>query len=226
MKCWAKNVSTDCCNVQSEEHYISKGLFSSELVRVSGFDFLKGETKEIPIKKLVRNCLCERHNNDLSPVDAEAIKLSEALEYAVSLHNERSRKKPKRWSVHKREVDYLKVKQWFVKTILGMDVFFTKNSALALDTDFLAKLAFGEADINQYVSLEIGGKVGEDMVIDQVVSVSPLFSQTECVGIIVELYGFKVDCKIGDHAGNKIKNKLKIKVFEHNHLSYEINLKS
>lgn len=226
MKCWARNVSTNCCDVQSAEHYVSKGLFSSDTVRVSGFEFLRGETKEIPINSLVRNCLCETHNNALSTVDAEAIKLSEALQYVVSLRKTRSQQKPKRWSVHRKKIDYVKVKRWFVKTILGMDVFIAKNHTFALDTDFLAKLAFGEADINQHVSLEIGSNVGDDMVIDEVVSVLPIYSDAECAGIVLDIYGFRITCKMGRFADKSIKQKLKIRVYEQNHLSCLIELKS
>lgn len=226
MKCWAKNVSTSCCNVQSAEHYVSKGLFSSDIVRVSGFEFLKGETKEIPINNLVRNCLCETHNNALSTVDAEAIKLSEALQYVVSLRKLRSQQKHQRWSVHRKQIDYVKVKRWFVKTILGMDVFIAKNHGLALGVDFLAKLAFGEADINQHVSLEIGSQIGDDMVIDRVVSVLPIYSDNECAGIVLDLYGFRIACKLGRFADKSIKQKLKIKVYEKSNLSCLIELKS
>jgi hypothetical protein len=224
MKCWAENVSSDCCKIQSNEHYISKGLFSSEMVRVSGFAFLKGETRYIPLKKLTRNCLCETHNNLLSPLDSEAKKLSEALEYGVSLHAKRAVRAPRKWIIHKREINYLRVKRWFIKTMLGMEAFFENDYPLTLDKDILAKLAFAEIDINSMVSLEISCSVGDDMVIDKVVSVAPIYSENECVGIEVELYGLKVRCFIGVHANHNHKKELKIDFYEAEHLSYVIRL--
>ena len=109
--------------------------------------------------------------------------------------------------------------------MLGMEAFFEKDYPLTLDQDSLAKLAFSEIDINSMVSLEISSSVGDDMVIDKVVSVAPIYSENECAGIEVELYGLKVRCLIGDHANHNHKKELRIDFYEAKHLSYVLRLR-
>lgn len=69
-KCWAYSLG-DCAGGISKEHYISKNLFPSGRVTISGFDWLKGKEKVLPIQNLVANILCRKHNTALSELDAE-----------------------------------------------------------------------------------------------------------------------------------------------------------
>ncbi|RLV57847.1 hypothetical protein D5018_20065 [Parashewanella curva] len=83
MKCWAKTVS-ECCGIQSREHYLTKGLFSDKFLNVRNARFLTGD-KVIPKNELTKKCLCKKHNELLAPYDNEAIKFGKALEYAGKL---------------------------------------------------------------------------------------------------------------------------------------------
>ena len=84
IKCWARKVS-ECCTVQSAEHYVSKSIFTGDYLFVEGPSFVPDGGKELPKSKLVRNCLCQKHNSALSPYDKEAQLVRECLEYMYEL---------------------------------------------------------------------------------------------------------------------------------------------
>ena len=51
---------------------MSSGLLKGRTVRVKGFPWLEGQEKEIGVGSLQSRRLCEHHNHELSPLDAEA----------------------------------------------------------------------------------------------------------------------------------------------------------
>lgn len=81
MKCWAELLG-GCADGQSQEHYISKGLYGG-MVKAIGLPWAKGEEVNLPIDSLKANILCEHHNNMLSPVDGEAIRFRKAVADAM-----------------------------------------------------------------------------------------------------------------------------------------------
>jgi hypothetical protein len=105
MKCWAKNVSA-CCNTQSREHYITKGLFSDKMLYVENAPFLGGASKEISKASLTRNCLCKKHNETLTTYDREAIHYGESLKYCLELSLKRRNSQAKKFSVHSKTINY------------------------------------------------------------------------------------------------------------------------
>jgi hypothetical protein len=65
----------NCSDQISGEHYISAAVLAQfgEVIRVSGAHWLEeGESRETTIGNLKANILCRRHNEALSPLDAEA----------------------------------------------------------------------------------------------------------------------------------------------------------
>lgn len=74
-RCYLRNLGT-CCDTMSGEHSISSTVLEDigkDEVLVTGMPWLAaGETRQIPIKRLVANCLCVAHNRALSPLDAAA----------------------------------------------------------------------------------------------------------------------------------------------------------
>lgn len=95
--CWASGMG-DCDNKQSAEHYVTRGLWSASEIMISGFDWQKGEQKLLPVGRLESKILCETHNNRLSDVDAEAIRISkffgDAVDAVKSSQKQTSAKKP------------------------------------------------------------------------------------------------------------------------------------
>jgi hypothetical protein len=88
-KCYMSGTK-NCSEGKSREHYISEAILEQfDQLSVSGMPWQKkGEAKILPIKSLVANILCERHNNALAPIDTLGLRafnaLTEASDYAVT----------------------------------------------------------------------------------------------------------------------------------------------
>ena len=96
VQCWAACLG-DCDNVQSQEHYFTRGLFTSNSITLSGgFKWLRGETKTIGLSRFTSGILCGVHNPRLSALDSEAIKAFNTLERISKLEDIRSALKPER----------------------------------------------------------------------------------------------------------------------------------
>lgn len=82
-KCYAKQTD-NCCTKISGEHFISKNILKklehNKTVKVVGLPRQKRQTFNLlPIKSLISNVLCIKHNNLLSPFDAEMGRLHENI---------------------------------------------------------------------------------------------------------------------------------------------------
>lgn len=119
-KCWASSLG-DCCNKQSGEHFFTRGLFRDKNISVKGFEWLNGGVSTIPIATLTVNALCKRHNELLSPLDTEAIKIFNVFEEAERLHNVRkSLKQTKIWDLKVYPVNGKLFERWLAKTLVGL----------------------------------------------------------------------------------------------------------
>ncbi len=101
---------------------MSRGLWTGRTVRVRGFSWLKGEDKEIGVESFQSRILCERHNHELSPLDAEAQRVLDTLEQIVSnlrtnatLKSRNAYRRPKTW-----HVDGSKFERWAAKVLVGL----------------------------------------------------------------------------------------------------------
>jgi hypothetical protein len=78
MECWA-SILGDCSGPISREHYVSDGIFDGESVTAFGLSWCKTAPIQIGLGSAVAKVLCKRHNEALSPFDAEASRLSRFL---------------------------------------------------------------------------------------------------------------------------------------------------
>lgn len=211
MKCWAKSVS-ECCNTQSREHYITKGLFDDKMLYVDNAPFLGGKSKEISKGSLTKKCLCKKHNELLSVYDDEAIKFGRSLEYAMALSLERRNSNLRKFSVHKKEMNKEYFVRWFIKTYLGLYEFFKHTSEL--DEVFLANLVYSKNKIADFVSLKFTMAQGEDFQIKQTVSIAPIEVQDKTLGMQLELYGVRIQGVFHNQKQPK-DSSMKLKFNEH-----------
>lgn len=119
VKCWAA-VLGDCVDVQSREHYLSRSIIGSGDVVVSGFPFLRGETRTIPGERLVAKMLCKRHNGLLSPLDAAAGHFWQVLGAFRHRALMRARGAWKPGGPDMYEVDGALVERWMLKTVINL----------------------------------------------------------------------------------------------------------
>jgi hypothetical protein len=91
-------------------------------VRVRGFSWLNGKDREISVASFQKRILCEGHNNELSPLDAEAKHVLETFEQIVlelqrtaGLKPPNAYRKPKTWYI-----DGSKFERWAAKLLVGL----------------------------------------------------------------------------------------------------------
>lgn len=186
MKCWAHSVS-ECCDIQSGEHYISKGIFTEKLVAVEGFKKLGANEKIVSINNLVRNCLCRKHNSLLSPFDYAAIKLREAIQLSkAATHSEGSGKQ-------KFIVDFQKFVRWILKTFINFSVEFKYTTAI--DLNELAKLVYSNHSLKNYISFTFPLAEGTSSFPISV-AIAPLEKNGQTIGCELEFCGLLVHCLI------------------------------
>ncbi len=77
-RCWAEQEG-GCEGPLTREHVVSECLLEGQAVRVRGLAWCQGEFRPAGIGGPSCKCLCDKHNNTLSPVDGEAKRLLEAL---------------------------------------------------------------------------------------------------------------------------------------------------
>ena len=109
-----------CSAVQSDEHYISRGIFASKILTIEGQSWLQGQSKTLNIEKVGLPILCDRHNKCLSPIDAFAKDFAAQLDQLTQLMTERQSLKrglvkPK--TVHR--VKAFMLEQWMIKCAVG-----------------------------------------------------------------------------------------------------------
>jgi len=119
VKCYAKQTK-NCCEKISGEHYISKNVLeivndNKGRIPIEGVTWIPvGESRVLPTKNLVSNILCKRHNEALSPLDAEAGKLIKTI---GSYDNDFNA------TIPKDEIKVLcgeDIERWMLKTTCGL----------------------------------------------------------------------------------------------------------
>lgn len=108
--------TNDCVKKITGEHYFSRSLLKlidSAKVEINGWPHGKSKLATIPIDSLVVNCLCERHNNMLSPFDDTAsmffktlIDFNSAISKGIVIQN------------RYRLFNYWDFERWMIKTLV------------------------------------------------------------------------------------------------------------
>jgi hypothetical protein len=120
MKCYAASLG-NCSDIQSKEHYTSKGLFTNEIITIAGQNFLNGEHKELPLKALGLKILCKYHNERLSSLDVIGIDFFRSLTKARQHQLEVAKlSRGKLWNKITFSVNAAALEQWMAKMAVGV----------------------------------------------------------------------------------------------------------
>jgi hypothetical protein len=114
-KCWANSLGK-CGKSLSGEHLVSKGIFNGRKFSVKGFQWCKDEFVQVGVNSITRKCLCDKHNNNLSPIDEEGIKFFNALDEIASFTvpgNTSDR-------LIQIQLDGNLIERWFLKTLINL----------------------------------------------------------------------------------------------------------
>ena len=149
-RCWAASLG-DCEGKLSLEHYFSECIFPDQTVHVKGFPWCKDNHKPVRIETLGRNMLCEKHNTELSPVDANMPRILVAFEDSTRLLEARRRLSQRHWRHHHFCVDARLLERWCLKTLINLayrkelDVNLA-GPGMAIPAEELVRIAFGRTE--------------------------------------------------------------------------------
>jgi len=172
----------NCCNVQSREHYISKGLWNNNLITFEGLPWLDGEPKIMAVKKVFRKILCETHNNALSDYDKEGIKLFRTSEKFH--HNQHLRGKLKKstiWKTDRETIQGRNLERLMAKVAIGIlqefpeEKWHLTNTPSINPPEEIVKAIYGLSDFEYPAGLYYVGAVGDRIQNVDKVSISTLY---------------------------------------------------
>jgi len=101
---------------------MSAGLWKGRTVRLRGFPWIDGDEKEIGLSSFQARVLCEKHNNILSPLDREAVKIFDGLEMSLLQVADLQSRRPS-YSYRKpitRSVNGVRFERWVAKGLIGL----------------------------------------------------------------------------------------------------------
>jgi hypothetical protein len=132
---------------------------------VSGFRWCPYEPQKMRIETLVRNILCEKHNKDLSEVDANAKLAMATLCKSFRLWEARKNLLSRSWKVFHFSIDMLLLERWCVKTLIDIHFEggyrFAPQSETGSPTPDLIEIAFGRRRFRGNAGLHLIAKVGQ-----------------------------------------------------------------
>jgi hypothetical protein len=133
VRCWAESLG-GCRDGRSGEHPISRNqFFKGGGVLVRGLPWCP-EWKAIGLNSFESNVLCKRHNEQLSPVDDEALKLRVALQrFYSTIEGEQSS-----------EINARLFERWLLKTAINFALQYPDDPP-AIITDEMVRIAYGLA---------------------------------------------------------------------------------
>jgi len=99
----------------SREHFVSRGLIAGPELKVQGMPWQKVPVLHISPDALTAKVLCRRHNEALSPLDSEALRVFEALR-AARVHATRRSLSTRPWATI---ISGHALELWALKTMAG-----------------------------------------------------------------------------------------------------------
>lgn len=197
-KCYLAETN-DCSTKVSREHYISESLLAQlgehGTVQVSGMPWQQpDETNKMGIGSLTAKILCERHNNALSQLDAEAALLFATLRTALMDLN--------RKTLSRKPIDHLvsgeAIELWMLKVACGLYFSVGMHDRVKLSethTIDMTKVrrAFFERDWDDRGGLYFKGSKGSRITTAHHAQFAPLSMDSRMGGARMSLLGFQLD---------------------------------
>jgi hypothetical protein len=192
--CWAESLG-GCSDKISREHLVSRSFFTAPSVSVKGLSWCKLEEKTIGVDSAVAKILCERHNNQLSPVDLAAHKFAQVLRQHTRLYTERvntGASGPYRrfW------IDARLLERWMLKTLINLYVGGSMTigrgpGRLGQPTHELVKAAFGERRLGGGFGMHIASHANMALTLGEHLQMAPLIltDKAEIHGALLNVCG-------------------------------------
>jgi hypothetical protein len=177
-KCWAACLG-ECEDGISREHIVSRSLFLSDAVDVSGFSWCEGQTKRIGLSSLTKKALCRKHNTQLSPLDSIASHAFGVIRDQTKLSNERGKNPNQKYKRVEFHLNATILERWLLKTLInigygGKYCIGPNSQREGFPSDDLVNIAFGNARFPSENGLYVAYKVGLNLAFAETVQMSPL----------------------------------------------------
>jgi hypothetical protein len=200
--CWAKYLG-NCSRKYSKEHIVSKCFFKEqEKITVQGVDWTKEYTSVIPIKTASAYILCNKHNEELSCLDAGAGKIQRSFKgfYEASV----AFFKGDELREAKFHIDGKVFERWILKTLINHLIYSPIKYQNYYPEPYLVDLVFGSRSFEYkdgwgvyIVNPALQGNLMRD--IDSI-SVLPLFLDKGkariLLGGLFEIFGWSFFLKV------------------------------
>lgn len=145
----------------SGEHFITRGIWPNEKIRVGGLPQFQGERREIHIDNLVANVLCEKHNSATSHLDQALVDLVNCIRELNRLRQVRERSRLKRHRPMRFVVDGPKVERCVLKMVMNCGHVLRSTLDGWSPPEDLAEVIFGARPVPEGAGLAMLGQVGD-----------------------------------------------------------------
>jgi len=176
--CWASSLG-DCCDIQSREHYVTKGLFKGTSVTLKGLPFCKVDELTVGLASAASKMLCKTHNERLSLLDDEAVRMFECVREVFLLQEKQKALAPRVWKVQTWKVNGRLLERWFLKTLVNLvqvqsQAMDWPNGNARLPTPDVVESCFGRRPIKSPRGLHAAAAVGHTVDSHDYVSFAPI----------------------------------------------------
>ena len=176
--CWADSLG-DCCDVQSREHYVTKGLFDGDSLKLKGLPFCKVDEITIGLASASSKILCKTHNERLSTLDNEAIRTFDCIRQIFLLQAKQKALSPRIWKVQTWKVNGRLLERWFLKTLINLvqvqsQTMNWQDGTGRLPTPDVVQACFGLRPITSPRGLYAAAAVGHTVDSHDYVSFAPI----------------------------------------------------
>lgn len=182
--CYA-NILGNCEGGISREHFISKNILEQiGNLSTNGIPWLQHLEGTIKPSSLVAKCLCQKHNNFLSPLDVLSGKVFSTFKGFANRTNERVIIPGKLF-----ELSMLKM---LIGSLGTKRIEYKSKKYIPADLEaHWIRVLYGQEPMPEGCGLYIHTKIGETLKIVNSISVSHIFLENQVVGLSIDIAGFK-----------------------------------
>jgi hypothetical protein len=170
--CWASSLK-DCAGGFTREHLITESVFAGKEISVNGLPWCRTRSITMLPTNLTANILCQRHNNDLSPVDEAGLAAFKVFREAGEMQATRrgyleAGLTPYSFPVEQYEIEGHNFERWLLKTLINYEV--AGDQALPIGPpplgperppQELVEIAFGRKSFQPPAGLYFVGRIGK-----------------------------------------------------------------
>lgn len=193
--CWASCLG-DCDGGMSREHIISRSLFESKYLTVSGYSWCKDEPKNVGIASLTKKALCRKHNSALSKIDKAGAYAFEVLRQQTKLSIARGKVPDKRHRKLIFSIDASGLELWLLKTLInvsygGEHCIGPASQRPGFPSDDLVQVLFRGRRLPSENGMYVAFKPDMDLYTSDQVQMAPLTRfNTHIHGAFFKFFGF------------------------------------